>query len=77
MAVMFFVYLAGFATYSWSMADVESRLLHTPVSLLIFYVCAAAAIWGLTLLERRELGIDDVLIYEDEPDPVVRSLELG
>ena len=29
------------------------------------------------LLEQRELGIDDALIYEDEPDPVVRSLELG
>jgi hypothetical protein len=29
------------------------------------------------LLEKRELGIDDALIYEDEPDPVVRSLELS
>jgi hypothetical protein len=77
MAVMFFVYLAGFATYSWSMADLEARLIHAPGSLLLFYACAATAIWGLTLLERRELGIDDVLIYEDEPDPVVRSLELG
>ena len=77
MAVMFFVYLAGFATYSWSMADLESRLLHAPASLLIFYLCGAAAIWGLMLLEQRELGIDDALIYEDEPDPVVRSLELG
>ena len=77
MAVMFFVYLAGFATYSWSMADLEARLLHAPASLLIFYLCGAAAIWGLMLLEQRELGIDDALIYEDEPDPVVRSLELG
>jgi hypothetical protein len=77
MAVMFFIYLAGFATYSWSMADVESRLLRAPASLVIFYACGAAAVWGLTLLEKRELSIDDVLIYEDEPDPVVRSLELG
>ena len=77
MAVMFFVYLAGFATYSWSMADLEARLLRAPASLLLFYLCGAAAIWGLMLLEQRELGIDDALIYEDEPDPVVRSLELG
>jgi hypothetical protein len=77
MAVMFFIYLAGFATYSWSMADIEARLIRTPASLLLFFVCAGAAIWGLMLLERRELGIDDVLIFEDEPDPVVRSLELG
>jgi hypothetical protein len=77
MAVMFFIYLTGFATYSWSMADVEARLIRAPAGLVLFYVCAAAVIWGLTLLERRELGIDDVLIFEDEPDPVVRSLELG
>jgi len=77
MAVMFFIYLAGFATYSWSMADVQARLIRAPASLLVFYACGAAAIWGLTLLERRELGIDDALIYEDEPDPIVRSLELG
>jgi len=31
----------------------------------------------LSWLERRESGVDDSLIYEDEPDPVVRSLELG
>jgi hypothetical protein len=77
MAVMFFVYLAGFATYSWTMADVETRLIRTPEMLVLFYAIGAAAIWGLMLLERRELGIDDALIYEDEPDPVVRSLELG
>jgi hypothetical protein len=77
MAVMFFIYLAGFATYSWSMADLEARLIRAPAALPVFYVCAAAAIWGLLLLEKRELAIDDTLIYEDEPDPVVRSLELG
>jgi len=77
MAVMFFIYLAGFATYSWTMADVQARLIRAPAGLLVFYVCGAAAIWALTLLEKRELAIDDALIYEDQPDPVVRSLELG
>ena len=77
MAVMFFIYLAGFATYSWSMADLQARLIRAPAALLVFYACSAAAIWGLTMLERHELRIDDALIYEDEPDPIVRSLELG
>jgi len=77
MSVMFFLYLAGFATYSWSMADIEARLIRAPANLVLFYLIVAAAIWGLTRLERRERDIDDVLIYEDEPDPVVRSLELG
>ncbi len=35
------------------------------------------ALAGLAWLEKRELAVDDALSYEDEPDPVVRSLELG
>jgi hypothetical protein len=77
MAVMFFLYLAGFTAYSWSMADLEARLLDEPAQLLLFYGVAAASLYGLARLEKRELGVDDSLIYEDEPDPIVRSLELG
>src|ERR1039457_4355345 len=77
MAVMLGLYLAGFAAYSWSMADLESALLDEPAQLLLFFAVAAASLWGLARLEKRELGVDDSLIYEDEPDPIVRSLELG
>jgi hypothetical protein len=77
MAVMFFLYLAGFTAYSWSMADLEARLIEEPVQLLLFYAVIGAALYGLARLEKRELGVDDSLIYEDEPDPIVRSLELG
>jgi hypothetical protein len=77
MAVMLGLYLAGFAAYSWSMADLEASLLDEPAQLLLFYAVAAASLWGLARLEKRELGVDDSLIYEDEPDPIVRSLELG
>src|SRR5450631_1487442 len=77
MAVMFFLYLAGFSAYSWTMADLESKLIDDPAQLLLFYAVIAAALYGLSRLEKRELGVDDALIYEDEPDPLVRSLELG
>ena len=77
MAVMFFIYLAGFSVYAWTMADLERRLIANPVGLAIFYLCGLLILYMLTWLERRELGVDDSLIYEDEPDPVVRSLELG
>jgi hypothetical protein len=77
MAVMFLLYLAGFTAYSWSMASLEAALAQEPTQLLLFYGVMAAVLWGLSRLEKRELGIDDALIYEDEPDPVVRSLELG
>jgi hypothetical protein len=77
MAAMLGLYLTGFAAYSWTMADLEASLLDEPAQLLLFFAVAAAALWGLARLEKRELGVDDSLIYEDEPDPEVRSLELG
>jgi hypothetical protein len=77
MAVMFFLYLAGFSAYSWTMADLEAKLIAEPTQLLLFYAVIAASLYGLARLEKRELGVDDSLIYEDEPDPIVRSLELG
>ncbi|MCU1236234.1 MAG: hypothetical protein JWP63_4201 [Candidatus Solibacter sp.] len=77
MAVMAALYLAGFTTYSWSGADLEGRMIESPLLFPIFYVAIAAALYGLSRLELRELVVDDALIYEDQPDPVVRSLELG
>jgi hypothetical protein len=77
MAVMFALYLAGFTTYSWTMGDVERALLQRPVQLLLFYAAGVVALRGLSRLEKREFKVDDALIYEDEPDPIVRSLEIG
>jgi len=76
MAVMGFLYLAGFTAYCWTMSDVEAALMQSPVRLALFYVCGILALRGLSMLERRELGVDDVLIYEDQPDPIVRTLGL-
>ena len=77
MAVMAFLYLAGFTTYSWTMADVEAALIPKPAALALFYAAGGLALWGLERLDRRELSVDDALIYEDQPDPIVRQLELG
>jgi hypothetical protein len=77
MAVAFFLYLAGFTTYSWTMASLEEALLRSPAKLAMFFAAGVLALVGLAWLEKRELAVDDALIYEDEPDPVVRSLELG
>ncbi|HEY1340459.1 MAG TPA: hypothetical protein VGF59_23265 [Bryobacteraceae bacterium] len=77
MAVMFALYLAGFTTYSWTMGDVERDGLQHPFHLVLFYVAGMLALPGLARLERSEFKVDDALIYEDEPDPIVRSLEIG
>jgi hypothetical protein len=74
---MFALYLAGFTTYSWTMGDIQRTLLHQPFQMVLFYAAGVGALVGLAKLERRELGVDDMLIYEDEPDPIVRSLEIG
>ena len=77
LAMMAFLYLAGFLTYTWTMGSLEARLIGAPLGLALFYALGGLALTGLEMLEKRELGVDDSLIYEDQPDPIVRTLELG
>ena len=77
MAGMAFVYILSFLFYSWAMASLEARLIRSPFELVLFYGFGILALWGLMLLEKSELGVDDSLIYEDQPDPIVRTLELS
>jgi len=77
MAVMFFLYLAGFSIYAWTMADLEERLIRNALGLGLFYAIGGLALYGLARLRKRERAVDDALIYEDEPEPIVRCLDLG
>ena len=77
MAIMALIYILAFATYNWTMPRLEEKLIGAPAALVFCYALGFLALFGLSLLERREFGIDNVLIYEDQPDPVVRILELG
>jgi hypothetical protein len=77
MAGMAFVYILSFLFYSWAMASLEARMIRSPGELVIFYGCGILALRGLMLLEKSELVVDDSLIYEDQPDPIVRTLELS
>jgi hypothetical protein len=77
MALMLGVYLAAFTFYCWSIADLVESLIPHPAKLVMLYAAALAALRGLAWLERRERNVDDVLVYEDQPDPVVRTLGIG
>ena len=77
MAGMAFVYILSFLFYTWAMASLEARLIRSPFELVLFYGFGILALRGLMLLEKSELGVDDSLIYEDQPDPIVRTLELS
>ena len=77
MAVMALLYLASFVLYAGTMAGLQAQWIDSPLQLFAFYLMAGAALRGLAWLERREFCINDALIYEDEPEPIVRQLELG
>jgi len=77
MGAMALVFVVGLVFYVIVMGRLELKWIHAPAGLVAFYAVAIAALAGLRWLEGRELRVDDVLIYEDGPDPVVRSLELG
>jgi hypothetical protein len=77
MAAMALVFILGYLFYVTIMSRLEARWLHEPAGLIAYYLAAIGALAGLRWLEGRELQVDDVLIYEDQPDPEVRTLELG
>ena len=77
MAGMALVYFIGFVFYSFLMGRVEDNMIRNPLALALFYITVIAALWGLAWLEERERGIYSALIYEDQPEPIVRTLELG
>src|SRR3954453_3004789 len=71
------VFAVTFYVCVFWLSRAQLRWMHAPAGLLVYLGVCAAALAGLRWLESRELRIDDVFIYEDQPEPVVRSLELG
>jgi hypothetical protein len=70
-------YAAGFSAYCWSMAALVERLIRTPVALAMAYILLFAILGGLAWFGKRELQADGPLVYEDRPDPIVQTLDLG
>jgi hypothetical protein len=77
MAGMAGIFVVTFYICVFWLSRLQQRWLEAPAGLAVYLGICAAALAGLRWLETRELRIDDVFIYEDQPDPVVRSLELG
>lgn len=70
------IYLAGFTVYSRAMARLELWLSAAPRSAAVFFAVALGLHLGLTWIRRRMLSETAALDYEDEGDPVIRSLDL-
>ncbi len=71
------LYLYGFTTYSYTMAELESALLNRPVAAAAFFGAAALACRILGRWRDRQNLVLCRLEYEDAPDPIVRTLGLG
>jgi hypothetical protein len=74
-----FGYFLAFFTYAYYMASLEARLLGNPVKLLVFcgVLLTGLAAWNLGMaLRRRATSESFTLLFEDQPEPAVRTLDL-
>ena len=58
------------------MAKVEYRLLDRPAGFALFLLSVAAATALLRWFRQRQLGSEFRFLFEDLPDPAVRTLNI-
>jgi hypothetical protein len=75
--LLWIFYWLGFTTYAYSMASLEAWMVVKPARLIVFYLAATAAWWGFARYRRRWDAVGFTLVFEDAPDPVVRTLGLS
>jgi hypothetical protein len=75
--VLWIFYWAAFTTYAYSMASIEAWMVLRPRRLVLFYLAAAAVWWGFERYRRRGDAVGFTLMFEDAPDPIVRTLGLS
>jgi hypothetical protein len=71
------VYLLLFGAYAYALAKFEYRLLANPGWLVIFCLGSAAATAGLRWHNRRQYGPAFHFVFEDLPEPAVRTLNIS
>jgi hypothetical protein len=72
-----FLYWLGFATYAYTMASVEIWALHDPIRMAGMFLLGAIAVGVTYFYRNRLLNEGFALIFEDQPEPVVRTLNLS
>jgi hypothetical protein len=73
---LWFVYWLGFATYAYSMASLEVWILNRPLRIAGFYLLGVTLVATAYFYRNRHLHEGFTLIFEDQPEPVVRTLNL-
>ncbi|HLW75417.1 MAG TPA: hypothetical protein VKS01_00510, partial [Bryobacteraceae bacterium] len=75
--VLWVVYWAAFTTYAYSMAALEGWMVKRPARLIVFYIAAAMAWKGFEMYRRRWDAVGFSLMFDDAPEPTVRTLGLS
>jgi len=70
------LYLYGLTTYSFTMTDLELWILQRPARIVLFYMLSGALLLAFHVYRSWQPAAI-VLTFEDEPDPVVRTLGIG
>jgi len=74
---LWFVYWLGFAIYAYSMASLEAWILHGTLRMAAFYLLGAIAVGVAVFYRNRYLQEGFTLVFDDAPEPVVRTLNLS
>lgn len=74
---LWFVYWLGFATYAYSMASLETWILERPPRMAGYYLLGCVLVGVVFFYRNRNLDEGFTLVFEDEPEPVVRTLNLS
>jgi hypothetical protein len=71
------VYWWGFATYAYSMASLEAWIFERPLRITGFYLLGCALVAATYFYRNQHLAEGFTLIFEDQPEPVIRTLNLS
>src|SRR5262249_42470954 len=75
--ILWIFYWLAFTTYAYSMATLEAWLVLRPLRTIVFYFAAAAIWFGFRWYWRRWDRVGFTLMFDDVPEPVVRTLGLS
>lgn len=69
-------YWLAFMSYTNLMVLIESYFLQSRMATAICLAVLGGALWGWTIYRRRPPAESTTLVFEEEPEPVVRTLDL-
>ncbi len=75
--LFWFAYLISFTTYAYSMSSLEHWLMKSPFRFFYFYSIMGFLLVGWQVYKNRLTGGEVRLVYDEEPEPAVRTLDLS